>query len=271
MPRCIHCPQETGDTRDHVFPKSWYPAGTPSQVQRPTAPSCARCNGEFGAIENELLRRLGLCLDPGLTAAQGIPETALRSIGIGVGQQLSEKEKRIRRQVKKQLMQEMAEFGATYDGHTGLLPGFGPREGFARESQPPIPVKEDSLRKVACKVVRGLEHHIDGNYVEPPRELTVHFLPEPAAQQLSHLFKDSGLYLGPGFQVHRAQSQEDLRQVLYRLRIWDTLVVHASIVTPEFLTKDVAVAEPTERLGGRPADLGIVAESADLGYPVGCA
>src|SRR5215831_12374580 len=67
--RCIRRAVLTAKTYDHVSPSCWYPDSTPSNVQRWTVPSCSRCNRELGAVEQELLLRLGLCVDPHKTAA----------------------------------------------------------------------------------------------------------------------------------------------------------------------------------------------------------
>src|SRR5712664_2404712 len=84
--KCVHCFIELNEkTKDHVFPTSWYPDTTPTQVQRWTVPSCARCNGTLGRIERELFVRLALGTDPTKAEASGMSKTALRSLGIGVG------------------------------------------------------------------------------------------------------------------------------------------------------------------------------------------
>ena len=94
--RCIHCRTPlTNPTKDHVFPSSWYPDSTPANVQRWTAPSCKPCNKKFGVMEEDLLIRLSLCVDPRKQAALGVSKNALRAFGIGVSG-LSEKERRIR-------------------------------------------------------------------------------------------------------------------------------------------------------------------------------
>jgi hypothetical protein len=59
--RCVHCGNELADeTRDHVFPASWYPSTTPPEVQRWTVPSCTKCNGGLGKMERELFIRLAM-------------------------------------------------------------------------------------------------------------------------------------------------------------------------------------------------------------------
>src|SRR5437868_1838889 len=100
MARCIHCFNPAGNTQDHVFPRAWYPESTPEDVQRPTAPSCRPCNGKFGRLEEYLLGRLGLCMDPRTIESSGIPARALRAVGVGVESELTAKEKRIRANLK---------------------------------------------------------------------------------------------------------------------------------------------------------------------------
>src|SRR5437868_14538801 len=95
--KCIHCRKVMAEkTKDHVFPSSWYPDSTPANVQRWTVPSCARCNKDFGAMEEILLVRFGLCVDPRKQAALGIDKKVKRAFGIGVAG-LSDSEKRIRK------------------------------------------------------------------------------------------------------------------------------------------------------------------------------
>jgi hypothetical protein len=50
-------------TRDHVVPNAWYPSNIPKR-DRPTVPSCIRCNQKLSKVERALSVRLGLCIDP---------------------------------------------------------------------------------------------------------------------------------------------------------------------------------------------------------------
>ena len=232
MARCVHCLNPAGNTRDHVFPGSWYPENTPEDVQRPTAPSCRPCNGKFGKLENYLLGRLGLCIDPAKAESAGIPGKALRAVGIGVESELSSKEKAIRAKLKSKLMRETMPY-AQVAGRPGILPGFGPHNDFPLESQIAVSVNAEALQDVSRKIVRGLEHHVSDRYVEPPYVLDVFFIDDEAAQKLATGFGPPTLYLGPGFRVQRAIARDDPGHTLYRIRIWDTLLVHGSVIIPE--------------------------------------
>jgi hypothetical protein len=122
--RCIHCREVLiKRTKDHVFPSSWYPDSTPPTVQRWTAPSCERCNGEFGEMEKELFVRLALCVDPRKPAAQGLSERAVRSFGVDV-QGISEEERRHREALRDKIRGEMKPYTPDIEPH--ILPGLGP-------------------------------------------------------------------------------------------------------------------------------------------------
>jgi hypothetical protein len=208
MPRCVHCLNPAGNTRDHVFPAAWYPEITPGDVQRTTAPSCRPCNGKFGKLENYLLGRLGLCIDPAKAESAGIPGKALRAVGIGVESELSSKEKTIRAKLKSKLMRETMPY-AQVAGRPGILPGFGPHHDFPLEAQIAVSVNAEALKDVCRKIVRGLEHHVSDRYIEPPYVLDVFFIDDEAAEKLVTGFGQRSLYLGPGFRVQRAVAGDD--------------------------------------------------------------
>ena len=67
-------------TKDHIFPKSWYPESNPKNIQRLTIKVCNLCNKTHGKNEEELLWRFGLCLPWDDIYSQGIPQKVLKSI-----------------------------------------------------------------------------------------------------------------------------------------------------------------------------------------------
>ena len=176
--------------------------------------------------------RLGLCIDPRKAESAGIPAKALRAVGIGVESDLSPKEKAIRAKLKSKLMQETMPY-TQVAGRPGILPGFGPHHDFPLESQIAVAVNAEALKDVCRKIVRGLERHVADRYVEPPYVLDVFFIDDDAAEKLASGFGPPTLYLGPGFRVQRAAAQDDPGHVLYRIRVWDTLLVHGSVIIPE--------------------------------------
>src|SRR6185437_1164106 len=135
--RCVHCPRD-GTTKDHVFPASWYPLSTPSNVQRWTVPSCADCNGRLGEMEKELFVRLALCVDPRKAAAMGLSEKAVRSMGVRADG-ISEEERKHREALKQNVLKEMK----YYTPDTETFPGLGVHPEFALESQFTMPFKSE--------------------------------------------------------------------------------------------------------------------------------
>ncbi len=77
MPKAIGtgtCPfcgkQDVELTREHVFPESWYPDGTP-QALMVVVPACWPCNQRHAAIESRLFLPLVMQLDdPRVAGAQ---------------------------------------------------------------------------------------------------------------------------------------------------------------------------------------------------------
>jgi hypothetical protein len=70
--KCVHCLKDgVRVTDDHVFPRSWYPENTSASIEKWTIPACFQCNNEYGEIEQDLLIRLGLCIDPQSPGALG--------------------------------------------------------------------------------------------------------------------------------------------------------------------------------------------------------
>ena len=78
--RCVHCLKQFDTlTWDHVLPDSWYPDGV-YNFEKWEVPACERCNKELGKVEESLLTKLGLCLDPQELRSLGIPDRVLHSL-----------------------------------------------------------------------------------------------------------------------------------------------------------------------------------------------
>ena len=83
--RCVHCLKLFDElTWDHVLPESWYPEVV-DEIEKWQIPACEVCNTELGKIEENLLVKLGLCLDPKELASLGIPDKVLRALNLTKG------------------------------------------------------------------------------------------------------------------------------------------------------------------------------------------
>lgn len=217
--RCVHCLRFTDDiTDDHVFPDSWYPESTPATVQRWTVPCCRPCNKYLGAMETDLLVRLGLCLDPESEAAKGIPEKALRSLGIDAGELTpEEREHREKRRLKLK-----AEFILVTAGEQlpGAIPGLA-QEPSTAESVVPIPWAALSI--IAEKIARGCEYKVKGKkFVEPPYAVRTR-VSEPEIIEPQFLSGGKVIDFGPGCRIIRIFATEDENVVQYRILVWGEL------------------------------------------------
>ncbi len=98
--RCVHCLQFHDElTWDHVFPESWYPDTTPEDLEKWKIPACLPCNKDYGRIEEDLLIKLGLCIDPKNHRGAGIAFKAVRALRSDYGK--NDKDANLRRQNEK--------------------------------------------------------------------------------------------------------------------------------------------------------------------------
>jgi hypothetical protein len=235
MPRCVHCLQRfEGTTKDHAFPKWWYPDTTPEQVQRWTVPSCLECNNRLSRLEQELLIRMGLCVDPTQWEARGISAKALRSLGVGVERDLPEREADRRRAKKQSILARLLRYAPEQMGEQ-VLPGFGPHEGMPAEAQAVVLVPAEELTRVTEKIIRACEHKLGSDrYIEPPYELQVFFpVQEGIDEMRGYLANAEVTELGPDLEIRRRAAADDPLTVLYRLHIWGALTTFGSILRPD--------------------------------------
>jgi|HubBroStandDraft_4_1064222.scaffolds.fasta_scaffold02650_4 hypothetical protein len=229
--RCIHCRERLiKATKDHVFPDSWYPMSTPSEVQRWTAPSCGRCNHDFGEMEKELFVRLAFCVDPQNVGASGLSKKAIRSFGIGASG-LSEKERRHRVALRDKIRDEVRPYSSDDQAH--VLPGMGPHPEVPAKLQFQIPIPANMLYLVSKKVVRGCEYWLaNGRIIEPPYEIDVAFARELPQDVLQSFAPFGPVYLGPGFRIRRAGAIDDPGVAMYEIVVWASWTICAGVLPP---------------------------------------
>ncbi len=237
MIRCVHCLKKLDDvSRDHVFPKSWYPDNTPANVQRPTVPTCFRCNNNLGKLEKELFLRLAMCVDPQKAQASGINRKMLDSFGIGNEANLSKGELVARRQTLRRIIGE----SKPYNPESGIkpFPSFGFHSGYPINKQRIMPVPIE-LKTVALKVVKGLEFYLNNErYIEQPYKAKIYFVDEGEnIEDVYLVLAKHGIRkeFGPGFSVERVEGKykSDFMDVIYRIVVWGTLIIYGSIMISE--------------------------------------
>ena len=133
--QCVHCLRHSQEMSwDHVFPVSWYPDTTPENEEKWKIPSCVRCNGEYGRLEQDFLTRVALCLNPEDPACAGIVERVMNSLNPELATTPRERRARVakRGQIRAELLEGTAiPTEATYPG-LGERWGRLPSEGVAK-------------------------------------------------------------------------------------------------------------------------------------------
>jgi hypothetical protein len=185
--KCVHCLEENVElTWDHVFPLAWYPKTTPADLYKWRIPSCYRCNGELGKIEEDLLFRLGLCIEP-------TPETA----GIVAKAQRSYKPEFARNERDRAARAaRMARLSELVDGpdiqRSAVYPGLGERWGRPATQGLGIRVPANSMRRLTEKIVRGVYFLEGQKFVEPPYVIHFYALKDEGAAPIQEILARFG-------------------------------------------------------------------------------
>ena len=226
--RCVLCLRATNSlTSDHVFPRSWYPKTTPSDIEKWQMPACHDCNQRYGQLESDLLLRVGLCLDPTDFKSLGISDRIHRSIDPAQAKNARDREHRRKRREK--LLGEL--IPAVAVPREAIFPGFGPYAGTHPEDQIGIGLPAGALEALTNKIVRGITYVLDGNYIGTSHEIRVFLWDEitaaPFRMQLSRFGEHH--HRGPGISVTRAVPHDDPISGMFEIQIWGRLTVWATV------------------------------------------
>jgi hypothetical protein len=232
--RCVHCLQFYDElTWDHVFPKSWYPDTTPEDIEKWKIPACLSCNKEYGRIEEELLIKLGLCIDPQNPRGAGIAFKAVRALRSDYGK--NDKDAKLRKQKKEKIFRE-AKYGMDIPKES-IYPGYESK-GENIDEQMGLPLEDGKIRKLTEKIVRGIMFISNNKYIESPYHIQYYAYNFDA---LRNVLKN--VYPGPfevfkrppGLVVLRALAVEDKMSGIYLIDIWGQFfcvaIVHKHVNT----------------------------------------
>ncbi len=226
MKRCVQCLNYFNKiTKDHVFPSSWYPITTPTNIQRWTVPTCKNCNGKFGKLEHEALIILGLCIDPEKLEAAGLAEKALVSLGLNVELDPEEKQHRVNK--AKRILSRIQ----PYSPSVKPFPGLGPHQGYPKEDQWMIKGYERDLFAIGEKILRGIEYKLGKRFIERQAKLTVYFPNLEDLDPVNDLFRQIGSnILGPGFIVQRGAAIDNEFTVIYKIIMLGSITMYGSLL-----------------------------------------
>lgn len=226
--KCVHCLKTFNDlTWDHVFPESWYPHTTKPNEYKWKVPSCKNCNKEYGALENDLLIRLSICLESSAPACAGIFDKGMRALDPRYAK--SEKDRKFRQAKREKISREVWLGVAIPQKH--LYPGFGLYTQLPLQEQGAISISSSSVSKLAEKIVKGIFYIEDNIFIEPPYRIDTFVLDGKDAQPVLEAIKSFGSIYArePGITVYRAVLPEDHISSLFAIKIWERFEVYATV------------------------------------------
>ena len=228
--KCVHCLRDNVTrTWDHVFPKSWYPDTTPSNLAKWKIPSCDKCNAEYGELEQDLLMRLACCVDPNAAASSGIYSKVLTSVDARYA--TNPKEARIRIARRKKLQAELL-YGDQIP-QEGIYPGLGERWNRSKDEQVAILIPASSFHRLTEKIVRGIFFIEGGQYIEPPYFIDFYAVDDMGAAQIKELLYRFGTEYArvPGILINRAITPEDGVSAIILIEVWNSFKMYASVIS----------------------------------------
>ncbi|MBI3810732.1 MAG: HNH endonuclease [Nitrospirae bacterium] len=226
--RCTHCLNFFDKlTADHVFPKSWYPESTPENLEKWQIPACHRCNEEYGKIENDLLQRIGLCLDPIEISSLGITDKVLRSIK---PEYATSKKDRLHRQKKREkLIRSLMPRNQV--PQEAFFPGFGAPSDRNILGNFVVRVPKAGIKALAEKLVRGITFIVDNRFIEKSHFIDLIVADEKSAQDLIEIIRRFGdqYHKGPGIRIGRAVAQDNIDSAVFEIEIWRRFRFYATV------------------------------------------
>jgi len=233
--RCVHCLKYFDLlTWDHVLPESWYPEGT-GGLEKWEIPSCEPCNKELGKIEEDLLIRLGMCLEPKELMSLGIPDKVLRSITPENGK--NERDQRVRKGKREKILKEITVFKELPQN---IFPNFGPLPGVQYQGYPSLRLSREEVIRFSEKITRGIAYIADSSFIDEGYKIEPYIVDDQSVTELMNLMDQSGMIFDrrPGFLVKRLLAENDKVGGIYFIEIWDRFKIHV-IVSPNDLEKRV--------------------------------
>jgi len=226
--KCVHCLADpVARNWDHIFPKSWYPDTSATNLCKWQIPSCVPCNSALGAIEEDFLRRIALCLDPFDPASRSIVQKALRSMKPTEAR--NERDRNVRGALRQRILGETLEGDAI--PQSGTFPGMGEKWGQPRDEQVAIRIPAASFRRITEKIVRGIFHVEDRKYIEPPYKIDFFALDSSDGGPVRAIIDRFGAAYArePGIVVRRAVAPEDGLSSVFEIEFWQQFMTYATV------------------------------------------
>lgn len=229
--KCVHCLHDhLPRTWDHVFPESWYPETTSTDIEKWKIPACDPCNKEHGVREQDLMILIGLCIDPQAIESAGIVPKALRSLNPELAK--NEVDRKARDAKRNQVLRRLLK-GSEVPSNA-IYPKFEEKWSRSPEQQIAVPIPKNSVDRLFEKIIRGLVYIEDVSFIEPPYKVDLFPMHEHSATEFISLLEKFGEVhaCGPGIVVRRAVAPEDGLSAIYEITIWGIFQTYATVTKP---------------------------------------
>jgi hypothetical protein len=178
-------------------------------------------------MEEDLLFRLALCVDPHAPETAGIVQKALRSMKPEFAK--GERDRAARAARAARLHNELL------DGpeipRSAVYPGLGERWGRPPTQGLGVPVPARSIRRLTEKIVRGVFFLEDDRFIEVSHSINFYALTEEGAAPIKELLDRFGREYArePGIVVRRAVTEDDPMGALFEIDVWGQFKTYASV------------------------------------------
>lgn len=178
-------------------------------------------------MEEDLLFRLALCVDPHAPETAGIVEKALRSMRPEFGK--DERDRAARAARAARLRSELID--GPQIQRSAVYPGLGERWGRPPTQGLGVRVPANSMRRLAEKVVRGIFFLEDNSFIETDHSIDFYALAEEGARPIKELLDRFGREYArePGIVVWRAVAADQPKGALFEIDVWGQFKMYASV------------------------------------------
>jgi len=227
---CIYCLAHCTElTTDHVIPRSWYPDSSPKGIWKFQVPSCKKCNNYYSKIEQNLLLKLGMCLNRSDIKCAGVPQKVMRSLSPGAGKNYRDSKARLRK--REEIKRAIKEIPRRLP--YGILPNFG-SSLVSTETAAAIKVEEHNLMEFAKKLVRGVTYILSSSLIYNDDQIEVLVCEQGKANEFEAIIRKFGKKhsLAPGLNVSYVAAADCPEALMIRIEIWSRLIFYCFVHPP---------------------------------------
>jgi hypothetical protein len=179
-------------------------------------------------LEEDLLWRLGLSVDPKDQKSLGITDKVLRSTKPIFAR--NEHDRKRRTAKLKSIVEQLRMFQSPPE--KGILPNFGPQANLQYDQYVTIPIYEESLVKLGRKIIRGITYLFNNSFIDDQYTINVYLVEDHKAQDVVKMIETYGVthHRGPGVIVKYAISEEGGLSSLWLIEIWGKLKLYGVVL-----------------------------------------